>query len=204
MAKQIQLRRGTTAENNGFTGAVGEVSVDTDKEVLVVHDGVTAGGFPVAARANANGTISLIKKDGVVLDTLTPSTNLVGYAPIAWAQSTPPSGYVQMVGQTLGLEYPILRSIYGNNLPDLRGVFVRGWDSGRGLDSGRELLSYQVDDLASHKHTLLRATNSGVGSLTDQVTTANGDGGLANAVGNTGGGETRPKNIAFNYIVKLG
>ena len=46
MAKQIQLRRGTTAENNAFTGAVGEVSVDTDKDVLVVHDGVTAGGFP--------------------------------------------------------------------------------------------------------------------------------------------------------------
>ncbi len=64
MAKQIQLRRGTTAENNGFTGAVGEVSVDTDKDVLVVHDGVTVGGFPVAARANADGTISLIKKDG--------------------------------------------------------------------------------------------------------------------------------------------
>lgn len=64
MAKQIQLRRGTTAENNGFTGAVGEVSVDTDKDVLVVHDGVTVGGFPVAARANVDGTISLIKKDG--------------------------------------------------------------------------------------------------------------------------------------------
>lgn len=64
MAKQIQLRRGTTAENNGFTGAVGEVSVDTDKDVLVVHDGVTVGGFPVAARANTDGTISLIKKDG--------------------------------------------------------------------------------------------------------------------------------------------
>ena len=64
MAKRVQLRRGTTAQNNAFTGAVGEVSVDTDKEVLVVHDGTTAGGFPVAARANTDGTISLIKKDG--------------------------------------------------------------------------------------------------------------------------------------------
>lgn len=64
MAKRLQLRRGTTTEHDTFTGAVGEVSVDTDKEVLVVHDGVTVGGFPVAARANANGTISLIKKDG--------------------------------------------------------------------------------------------------------------------------------------------
>ena len=64
MAKRVQLRRGTTAQTNAFTGAVGEVTVDTDKDVLVVHDGVTAGGFPVAARANEDGTVSLIKKDG--------------------------------------------------------------------------------------------------------------------------------------------
>lgn len=70
MAKRVQLRRGTTAQINAFTGAVGEVSVDTDKDVLVVHDGVTAGGFPVAARANADGTISLIKKDGTVIGSI--------------------------------------------------------------------------------------------------------------------------------------
>ena len=64
MAIQIQLRQGTTTEHNTFTGAVGEVTVDTTKDVPVVHDGVTAGGHPVAARANADGTISLIKKDG--------------------------------------------------------------------------------------------------------------------------------------------
>ena len=75
MAKRLQLRRGTTAQNNAFTGAVGEVSVNTDTEVLVVHDGVTVGGFPVAARANANGTISLIKKDGTVITTI-PTTGL--------------------------------------------------------------------------------------------------------------------------------
>lgn len=64
MAIQIQLRQGTTTEHNTFTGVVGEVTVDTTKDVIVVHDGVTAGGHPVAARANADGTISLIKKDG--------------------------------------------------------------------------------------------------------------------------------------------
>lgn len=64
MAIQIQLRQGTTTEHNTFTGAIGEVTVDTTKDVPVVHDGVTVGGFPVAARANADGTISLIKKDG--------------------------------------------------------------------------------------------------------------------------------------------
>ena len=47
MAKRIQLRRGTTAQSNAFTGAVGEVTVDTDKKTLVVHDGTTAGGTPL-------------------------------------------------------------------------------------------------------------------------------------------------------------
>ena len=47
MAKQLQLRKGTTTEHNTFTGAVGEVTVDTTKKTLVVHDGVTAGGTPL-------------------------------------------------------------------------------------------------------------------------------------------------------------
>lgn len=48
MSKRIQLRRGTTADTNAFTGAVGEVTVDTDKKTVVVHDGVTAGGTVLA------------------------------------------------------------------------------------------------------------------------------------------------------------
>lgn len=70
MSKRIQLRRGTTAEANAFTGAVGEVTIDTTKDVPVVHDGVTVGGHPVASRANADGTISLIKKDGTSAGTI--------------------------------------------------------------------------------------------------------------------------------------
>lgn len=70
MATQIQLRQGTTTEHDTFTGAVGEVTVDTTKDVPVVHDGVTVGGHPVAARANADGTIELIKKDGTSAGTI--------------------------------------------------------------------------------------------------------------------------------------
>ena len=44
MAKQIQLRRGTTAENNAFKGALGELTYDTEKKQLRVHDGFTVGG----------------------------------------------------------------------------------------------------------------------------------------------------------------
>ena len=47
MARQVQLRRGTTAQTSSFTGAIGEVTVDTDKDTVVVHDGSTAGGHPL-------------------------------------------------------------------------------------------------------------------------------------------------------------
>lgn len=46
MSKQWQLRRGTTVENNGFTGAQGELTMDTDKNQIRLHDGVTQGGIP--------------------------------------------------------------------------------------------------------------------------------------------------------------
>jgi len=54
MAKVLKLRRGTTSQHGSFTGAEGEVTVDTDKETVVVHDGSTAGGHPVAAEDMAN------------------------------------------------------------------------------------------------------------------------------------------------------
>ena len=45
MATRVQFRRGTTSEHSSFTGAVGEVTVDTTKKAVVVHDGSTAGGI---------------------------------------------------------------------------------------------------------------------------------------------------------------
>ena len=51
MAKQLKLRRGTTSQHGSFTGAEGEVTVDTTKDTLVVHDGSTAGGVPLAKEA---------------------------------------------------------------------------------------------------------------------------------------------------------
>jgi len=48
LAKQLQLRKGTTTEHNTFTGAVGEVTVDTTNKTLRVHDGSTVGGTRLA------------------------------------------------------------------------------------------------------------------------------------------------------------
>jgi len=48
MSTQVQLRRGNTSQTGAFTGVVAEVTVDTDKKTLVVHDGSTTGGFALA------------------------------------------------------------------------------------------------------------------------------------------------------------
>lgn len=54
MAKQIQFRGGTTVQHSTFTGANREITVDTDKDTLVVHDGTTIGGFPLARESVVN------------------------------------------------------------------------------------------------------------------------------------------------------
>lgn len=48
MSTALKLRRGTTAQHSTFTGAAGEITVDSDKKSVVVHDGATSGGFPLA------------------------------------------------------------------------------------------------------------------------------------------------------------
>ena len=57
MSKQVKLRRGTTLEHATFTGALGEVTVDTTRDVAVVHDGATAGGIPMAREDRPRGWI---------------------------------------------------------------------------------------------------------------------------------------------------
>jgi len=59
MAVQVQARRGTTSEHSSFTGANGELTVDTDKKTVVVHDGSTAGGAPLK-RDNVTATDRLL------------------------------------------------------------------------------------------------------------------------------------------------
>ena len=58
MAKQVQWRRGTATQNNAFTGADGEVTVDSTNKSLRVHDGVTAGGFETARKTAVDAHIA--------------------------------------------------------------------------------------------------------------------------------------------------
>ena len=72
----------------------------------------------------------------------------------AFAGTSAPGGYFICDGSAFdGAVYPQLAAVLGSTtLPDLRGVFLRGLDNGRGLDPNRERLSYQEDEFKSHAH----------------------------------------------------
>ena len=139
--------------------------------------------------------------------------------PVPWPSATPPTGWLKCNGAAFSAEeYPELAKVYPTNkLPDLRGEFIRGWDDERGVDSGRTLLSSQGD--------AIRNITGNVGVYSDGLLTyASGVFSLGpsssnkqNPVAGTGANayatfdaskvvptanENRPRNIAFNYIVR--
>tara|TARA_B110001454_G_scaffold54606_1_gene53397 strand:- start:466 stop:687 length:222 start_codon:yes stop_codon:yes gene_type:complete len=68
MAVTVQFRRGTATQNNSFTGAAGEVSINTTNNAIRVHDGSTAGGteLMLASAANISGNIPGGNVDGTI------------------------------------------------------------------------------------------------------------------------------------------
>jgi microcystin-dependent protein len=119
---------------------------------------------------------------------------------VMWGTSTVPSGWLECNGQSTA-GYPNLIALFGTNLPDLRGEFIRGWDNGRGVDVDRVLLSAQAQDIQPHTHsyTITNSTSSsgqggaGTGSIPSQA---------GATTGSTGTTETRPRNVALMFIVK--
>lgn len=141
--------------------------------------------------------------------------------PTPWGKPTAPDGYLIAQGQRIPDECVKLRAVYGEFLPDLRGVVIRGLDLGRGLDSGRTVLSYQsdaqqvvtaqfpcVDDYAwSVSNPLYR------GAAASTIRYAfhykyDGRGATASIVSFDSSrvartaAETRMANVAFTYVVK--
>lgn len=127
----------------------------------------------------------------------------------AFAGSSAPTGWLKCNGAavsrtTYSALFAQISTTYGSgdgsttfNVPDLRGEFVRGWDDGRGVDSGRSLGSYQADEFKSHTHTFAGSVASGGSG------SSNRDGSRATKTTNpTGGSETRPRNLAFLYCIK--
>lgn len=101
--------------------------------------------------------------------------------------------------------FSTLFSIVGGNVPDLRGLFIRGVDNGRGVDAGRQLRSYQEDELKSHFHNLGdNSANHKAGTTKKNGLEINPSTARKFVMNSdpTGGVETRPKNLALHYIIK--
>ena len=140
--------------------------------------------------------------------------------PVPWPLATPPTGWLKCNGAPFAAKnYPKLALVYpGLVLPDLRGEFIRGWDDGRGVDSGRALLSAQSDTLQNITGSFFDMTtgtnNNTFGAFTSSIVQPNltpiAIGGTykqanyyfdASLVARTST-ETRARNIAFNFIVR--
>lgn len=126
----------------------------------------------------------------------------------AWAKDSPPEHCLECNGATLTTAaYPELAAVIAEPgatsfaLPDLRGEFVRGWDHGRGVDSGRSLNSLEYDTIKSHRHTNPSTANF-VGSTVGSTFIVNNETQISHDYGDSyGDSETRPRNVALMYVI---
>ncbi|EHN6838001.1 phage tail protein [Salmonella enterica] len=138
--------------------------------------------------------------------------------PVPWPLAAAPAGWLKCNGAAFtAAQYPKLAQAYpGLKLPDLRGEFIRGWDDGRGVDIGRILLSAQGDAIRNITGSItdirfnVSAATAGVFTSTingPASEDAAGGGSARNVIFDASrvvptASENRPRNIAFNYIVR--
>ena len=129
-----------------------------------------------------------------------------GVAPAGWLKANgvavSRSTYSDLFG-VIGTTYGVGDGSTTFGLPDLRAEFIRGFDDGRGVDSGRLLGSWQADALKAHTHDL-PIEYGGNQNLNSLIDTSNMDEKISEIAktGSTGGAETRPRNIAMLYCIK--
>ena len=136
-----------------------------------------------------------------------------------FAMSTPPTGWLKADGSAIsrstydnlfaaiGATYGIGNGTSTFSLPDLRGEFIRGLDGGRGVDSGRVLGSAQADSFRLHKHRIIDNNSDGyiggdAANAFDAASAINQNLGSYVDTQETGGPETRPRNVALLACIK--
>lgn len=134
MAKLLKIRRGTTAQHSTFTGAAGEVTMDTDKKTLVAHDGTTPGGTPLA-------------KEGVTV----PKTGDTGSAKIpagttAQRDGTPSAGWLR----------------FNTTLSKFEGWLGSAWGSigGGATGGGTDAVFQENDQVVTTNYTISSGKNA--------------------------------------------
>lgn len=191
-------------------------------------DARTTLGVPAAANGTHTGTTAVQTLNVSVAATV-PTPTAAGHSArkdyvdarlpagfvSAFAGGTAPTGWLECDGSSIAVaSYPDLHAAIGYtyggsgasfNLPDLRGEFIRGWDHGRGVDSGRAQGSSQADLLKSHNHITVEAGSWPYGSTTPNEVSGATYTAASQAqayTSSTGGTETRPRNVALMHCIK--
>lgn len=223
---RILVKDQTTPAQNGIyvvttlgTGANGTWSRATDADGV----GELTSGAIVAVEEGAThaDTLWMLTTDGPITIGTTPLTFARKDSPtlpvgsvIHVAMAAAPIGFLKANGAAVSrTAYANLFAAIGTNfgagdgattfnLPDLRGEFVRSWDDGRGVDSGRAFGSAQSDDVKSHTHKYGNTHNTNYGLSSTGIIGVNPGASINYDTGATGGTETRPRNIALLACIK--
>jgi len=193
--------------DNEFNSIASAVTSKADKVAAATTDNLAA--------LDANGNL---KDSGDSVSSVLVKAELPSGSITMFAATSAPSGWLECDGSNVS------RSIYSDlfnaigttfgvgdgsttfGLPDLRGEFVRGWDNGRGVDSGRGFGTSQSDEFKAHNHSGSQALRGNGEDEKNSVPSASDDlnpGRTWNfTVSTEGGSETRPRNIALMYIIK--
>lgn len=232
---------GMTGQLLATSGTVGEpgISWNADPDTGIRRPAgdqmaLVCGGADVATVTSTGVAVPTAPTTG---DHLANKTYVDGRNPTGevkmWPTNTAPTGYLECDGAavsrtTYAALFAVIGTVWGTgdgsttfNVPDLRGEFVRGWDHGRGVDTGRAFASAQTEMIGPHSHPITDPGHDhdqkGSGSP-GAVTTAKYETALtagANqatktntnttgiTVSNNTGTENRPRNKALMFIIKV-
>ena len=149
--------------NSVTSDAIASGAVTTEHYVAGSVNNAAIGTNAVNSDQIANQAITQAKINNAVI--FTPVGTVIWYA-----GSTAPTGYLKCNGdaiangsgttQSITADFSTLYAVVGANLPDLRGEFIRGWDDGKGTDSGRNIRSSQSDQNKIHNHNATSSSSS--------------------------------------------
>lgn len=212
MATQSEAEDGTS--NERFMSPLRAMQLIAAKVMPALNKHIQDTDNPHKTTAAQTGAVPITRKiNGQVLDQDLWIGGVLPGMIALWYTDNIPSGWLLCNGGSVG-NNPVLRSLIGDNVPDLRGVFPRGKDNGRGLDpdSGRGIGSYQDDAMQRMTGRFVVDSNSWVG---EGVFWLSGGAGRQSASGAGSATycrfdnarqvrtatENRPKNTAVNFII---